>query len=156
MKLRTTYATIAAAALFAAINARADVIKIEGVFDNSDNAHKLKWVPNEAKVKVGDVVEWHAKVATHGVMFEDWDKVKAALKIEDGGLKIEKQPAFPLPAQGTEAKAGEKLLVKATVQENSAGLKEIPFFCTQHGRNMSGKLILPSAPSPAATTPAKK
>ena len=156
MKPRTAYATVAATILLAASNAGADVIKIEGVFDNSDNAHKLKWVPNEVEVKPGDVVEWHAKLATHGVMFEDWDKVKPALKIEDGSLKIEKQPAFPLPAQGTEAKAGEKLLVKATVQANPAGLKEIRFFCTQHGKNMSGELILSPAPSPAATTPLKK
>ena len=156
MKLRTVYATVAAATLFAVSNAGADVIKIEGVFDNSDTAQKVKWVPNEVKVRLGDVVEWHAKSATHGVMFEDWDSVKPALKIEAGSLKIEKQPAFPLPAQGTEAKAGEKLLVKATVQENPAGLKEIPFFCTQHGKIMSGKLILSSAPAPASKKPAEK
>ena len=49
MKPRTAYATVAATILLAASNAGADVIKIEGVFDNSDNAHKLKWVPKDRK-----------------------------------------------------------------------------------------------------------
>lgn len=108
-----------------------------------------EWGSRETAVRVGDVVEWHVKKGTHGVMFKDWGIASKVLKIDKSeSLKIGTQPGIPSPEQGTVAlTAGgdrSRLLVRATIQAIPLSVHEIDFFCTRDGEKMSGKLLLRS------------
>lgn len=103
----------------------------------------MKWDPLMATVKPGDTVEWVSKSGFHGVLFNDFDKAKQVLKIDTTvGLPIKAQAALPAPAQGTDGAGAGTLLVRATVQAIPAGMTEVPFICTVHGKAMAGKLVL--------------
>ena len=108
----------------------------------------LRWEPKEVVVKTGDVVIWKVAQCVHGVMFNDFDRAKTALQIEQGSLPIGQQPGFDLPAQGTVGKGVTvPLLVKATIKEIPAGMTEIGYFCTIHPDEMVGKVRLQASGS---------
>ena len=112
------------------------------------------WDPKSPTVKVGDIVEWHATEGTHGVIFDDFDVARLVLDIDTAAsLPIGLQPDFPAPAQGTEFKESppDTLLVRATVKAIPAGVTEIPFFCTFHGTDMPGSLVLQAPPKRAVS-----
>jgi plastocyanin len=112
-----------------------------------------QWDKKETEVKVGDVVTWKIQGGLHGVMFNDFTEAEKVLKIEEGGLKIEKQPDYDLPAQGTEAVTGTgTILVKAKIIAIPEGVTSVTFFCTEHPM-MTGKLVLKASTAPAAKVP---
>ena len=105
-----------------------------------------EWRPKESVVKVGDIIEWHVKAGTHGVMFKDWAVASKVLKIDkSASMKIGPQPGFSDSAQGTEAitvKGNEsRLLVRATVLAIPTAPNDIEFVCTHDKDKMSGKLV---------------
>jgi plastocyanin len=103
-----------------------------------------RWDPPKLAVKVGDVVEWSVAAGLHGLAFNDWDKGKQVLERVDG-LEIKafdfKPPTQATHAEGEGSKKGT-LLLRARVKTIPKGMTEIPFFCTVHGPNMTGKLLL--------------
>src|SRR4029077_2789029 len=65
----------------------------------------VHWDQPTPTVKVGDVVEWHAKQGRHGVIFSNWDIAQLVLEVDTAAsLEIKAQPGFAAPAQGTVAK----------------------------------------------------
>jgi plastocyanin len=104
------------------------------------------WKEEVTAVKAGDVVTWGIEGGQHGVMFVNFEEAKKVLDIDTAeSLEIKEQPGYPLPAQGTVAKAGAgAVLVKATVKQIPEGMTEVPFFCTKHPK-MAGKLKLEAA-----------
>ena len=105
-----------------------------------------EWRPKETVIKVGDVIEWHVKAGTHGVIFKDWSVASKILKVDTSvSMKIGPQPGFDDPAQGTAAitvKGDQsQLLVRATVMAVPASPRDIEFICTHDKDKMSGKLV---------------
>ena len=103
-------------------------------------------------VNPGDTVVWKAVSGKHGVVFDTQAAAEAFLTFQTGGS---------LPALGAQTVMGEvvwgtapqaavgagTLLAQATVKAGVAPGTNLGFFCSQHGRMMSGSLAVPAAPA---------
>ena len=128
-------------------------IEIDGTILNGTPT----WVPRgggsaaNVAVKPGDTIVWKAISATHGVVFDTEAVAQAFLDFQSGGglpplgpQVVKGQPAWgtaPLAAQGQGT-----LLARATVKPGVAPGTTLGFFCSQHGRAMSGSLATSRRP----------
>ena len=125
----------------------AATIEIDGEFVSGTPT----WVQNGKKalgvtVNPGDTVIWKALNGTHGVVFPTQAEAEAFLTFQQTGGSL---PALaPIVVQGqnvwgTSPQPQGTLLAQATVK---AGVKPgagLTFFCSQHGPNMNGSLLVP-------------
>ena len=110
-------------------------------------------------IKAGDTVVWRAVAAPHGVVFNTQAQAERFLQFKTGN---------GLPALGTIAVGGQNVwgtaplapapgpveLARATVKDGIPPGTSLGFFCSQHGRAMSGSLTACGPPLEAATDPA--
>ena len=108
-------------------------------------------------VNPGDTVVWKAVSGTHGVVFNTQGAAEVVLQFQTGGT---------LPALGAQTVMGElvwgtapqpaagagTLLAQATVKAGVAPGTNLGFFCSQHGRKMSGALVVSPATPPPPTS----
>ena len=142
-----------------AVPAAANTIEIDGVI----LAGAPTWVVGSTPaasvaVKPGDTVLWKAVSGTHGVVFDTQALAEGFFNFQAGGS---------LPALGPQTVQGEAvwgtapqaaagtgtLLAQATVKAGVVPGTTLGFFCSRHGRHMSGllgvqPLKLPSNDSP--------
>jgi hypothetical protein len=80
-------------------------------------------------------------------MLLDFPQALQVLEIQSS-LPLGPQPGIPAPAQGTgPTNTPGQLLIRARVKAVPAGVTEVPFECTVHKQNMTGKLVLDATPS---------
>lgn len=129
-------------------------IQIDGIVQNQ----RVKWVVGkdsaaDVVVNPGDKIVWRAVSGKHGVVFDKEEVAKAFLTFDTDS----KLPALGPQTVKTEmvwgtapqdAADGGKVLARATVRTGVAPGSKLGFFCSQHGRMMSGALELPPAPNP--------
>src|SRR5206468_1935188 len=118
------------------------------------------WVPKaggsaaDVAVKPGDTIVWKAISATHGVVFDTQAAARAFLDFQSGsglpplGPQVVRGETVwgtaPLAAQGQGT-----LLAQATVKPGVPPGTTLGFFCSQHGRALSGSLATAGAPAAA-------
>jgi hypothetical protein len=141
-------ASVAVAGLTLMIpNVRAATIEIDGDFLNNKPTWLVNGRPATAvAVNPGDTVVWKAANGTHGVVFDTQAAAESVLEFQSGAL-----PALGQVTVGTEVVWGTKpqpqgtVLARATVKAGVAPGDTLGFFCSQHGRNMSGALTIADA-----------
>jgi manganese oxidase len=126
----------------------AATIQIDGVIVGGN----LQWSVGGAQatsvaVKPGDTVIWRAVSGRHGVVFDTQAAAEGVLQFQTGGGLA---PPGPQDVEG-EAVWGTApqnpagtgtVLARATVKPGVAPNTQLGFFCSQHGRIMSGALAV--------------
>jgi len=135
----------------------ADNVEVDGVIANGTPQWVVAGNPAaNVPVKPGDTIVWKALSGKHGVVFNTQGVAEAFLSFQTGSS---------LPALGTQTVMGEvvwgtapqaavgagTLLAQATVKPGLAAGTTLGFFCSQHGRAMSGSLLIPSLIPPPPT-----
>jgi plastocyanin len=118
----------------------------------------VKWVIGndsaaDVAVNPGDKIVWRAVTGKHGVVFDKEDVAKAFLTFDtDSNLPaLGPQTVKTEMVWGTapqDAAGMGTVLARATVKTGLSPGSKLGFFCSQHGRMMSGALELPPAPNP--------
>ncbi len=124
----------------------AATIEIDGVIVNM----KVQWVVGgnpaaNVPVNPGDTLVWKAVIGRHGIVFDTQALAEAFLTFQTGGTlpKLEPQTVMGESVWGTapQTPAGAPVtLAEATVKASVAAGTTLGFFCSQHGRVMSGSL----------------
>jgi plastocyanin len=132
-------------------------VEIDGVILNG----KPTWVVGNSPaenvpVKPGDTVIWKAVSGTHGIVSDTQAQAEAVLAFQTGnGLPaLGPQTVGSQQVWGTAPQApalGGTIIARATVNTDVAAGSKLGFFCSQHGRPMSGSLSFQAAGGPAAT-----
>ena len=120
-------------------------IEVDGIILNGTPTWVVNGKPaTSVAINPGDTVVWKAQAGTHGVVFDTQAAAEAVLQFAAGsGL-----PALgPVTVKGeavwgTTPQAAGTVLAKATVKPGVAPGTNLGFFCSQHGRAMSGALAL--------------
>ncbi|QGQ29650.1 hypothetical protein [Gimesia maris] len=105
------------------------------------------WSPATLKLKTGDVVEFKVTGSTHGVAFNNGDHAIQVFEFLDG-FEL-KQHNFSGTIRSTHANGtginkdnNGGLLIRAKVKAIPDGVSELNYFCSLHGNDMSGKIVL--------------
>jgi len=138
----------------------AATIQIDGEIVNGSLQWRVGGSPaTNVAVNSGDTVIWRAVSGRHGVVFNTQAEAEGVLQFETGG---------GLPPLGPQDVEGESVwgtapqnptgtgtvLARATVKSGVAPNTQLGFFCSQHGRVMSGALaVAGDSPPPPTTTP---
>jgi len=140
--------------MVAAGSIHAATIQIDGVIAGGRVQWSVGGGPaTNVAVNPGDTVIWRAVSGRHGVVFDTQAAAEGALQFQTGG------GLPPLGAQnvggamvwGTAAQNPAGLgtvLARATVKSGAAPNSQLGFFCTQHGRMMSGAIAVGEATPP--------
>src|SRR5207248_960267 len=93
-------------------------------------------------VKPGDSVVWKAQSGTHGVVFNTEAEAKAVLDFETGGSlpPLGPQNVRGEMVWGTAPQPAGTVLARAKIKSDTPKGTTLGFFCSQHGRAMSGSL----------------
>jgi plastocyanin len=140
--------------ILAAGSIRAATIQIDGVIANG----RVQWSvggvqATSVAVNPGDTVIWRAVSARHGVVFDTQAAAEGVLQFQtDGGLP----PLGPQNVRGEtvwgtapQDPAGPgTVLARATVKSGVAPNTRLGFFCSQHGRMMSGAIAVADGSPP--------
>ncbi|QEH38563.1 hypothetical protein OJF2_71660 [Aquisphaera giovannonii] len=130
--------------------ARSDTIEVDGVIAGG----MVKWVvggsdATNVAVKPGDEVVWKAVSGTHGALFDAQATAESLLAFQSGGglpaLGPQTAVADGAMGWGTPPLPAGSTLARATVKAGVPAGATLGFFCTQHGRMMSGSLKVPTA-----------
>jgi len=141
----------------------AATIQIDGEVVNGN----LQWRVGGAQVTSvavtpGDTVIWRAVSGRHGVVFDTQAAAEGVLQFETGGgltppgaQNVRGEMVWGVAPQNP-AGTGT-VLARATVKSGVAPNTQLGFFCSQHGRMMSGALAVtdasPTTPPDDNTTP---
>jgi len=129
-----------------AINSTAKKVQFDGVILNKQPTWvaKVNDLADESAVKPGDTVVWTAASGKHGVVFNTEAEARAVLDFQTGDKlpPLGEQVVNGKKVWGTAALPanGGTVLARATVKPGLAPGTKLGFFCTQHGRSMSGTL----------------
>ena len=125
------------------------VIEIDGDIVNSTPT----WVVGGATASLvsarpGDLIVWKALNGTHGVVFNTTAEAAAVLDFRSGGGLPSLGPVNVKGENvwGTKPQPKGTTLAKATVKADPAGGTILGFFCSQHGRAMSGSVLVNGPP----------
>ncbi|HEX3451115.1 MAG TPA: hypothetical protein VHS97_22865, partial [Isosphaeraceae bacterium] len=128
------------------------VIEIDGDIVSGTPTWVLKGGGSAANVTVkpGDVIVWKAVTGKHGVVFDTQAVAQAFLDFQQGaGFPVlGPQTVGTETVWGTAPQAGQAsgtMLAQATVKAGVAPGTTLGFFCSQHGRAMSGSLATAAA-----------
>jgi plastocyanin len=108
---------------------------------------KPTWVVNglvdESAVKPGDTVVWIADTGQHGVVFDTEAKAKAFFDFQTDKLPpLGEQIVNGEKVWGTAPQPAGTVLAQATVKPGVSPGTRLGFFCSKHGRPMSGTLTV--------------
>jgi hypothetical protein len=138
---------------------RAATIQIDGVIADGRVMWSVGGGPaTGVAVNPGDTVIWRAVSGRHGVVFDTEAAAEGVLQFETAG---------GLPPLGPQVVGGEAVwgtapqnpagpgtvLARATVKAGLAPNTRLGFFCSQHGRVMSGTLAVAGAPPSGENPP---
>ena len=126
----------------------AATIQIDGVIANGRPQWSVGGVQaTSVAVNPGDTVIWRAVSGRHGVVFDSQGAAESMLQFENGG---DRPPPGAQDFQGEtvwgtapqDPEGSGTVLARATVKSDVAPNTQLGFFCTQHGRMMSGTLAV--------------
>ena len=118
-------------------------VEIDGDFASGKPTWLVGGKPaSDVAIKPGDTIVWKALKGTHGVVFNTQAAAKGVLQFQTGGSL---PPLEPVVVQGenvwgTKPQPAGTVLAQATVKKDVRAVTTLGFFCSQHGRAMSGLL----------------
>jgi plastocyanin len=99
-------------------------------------------------VNPGDIIVWKAVTGTHGPVFDTQAMAEAFLQFSTGGTfpPLGPQTVKGEVVWGVAPQPAGTTLAQATVKASVVPGTSLGFFCSQHGRAMSGSLASPAPP----------